>query len=149
MLNVYGRIIQQKMDEKRSFQLDEDTQTEANKIFESWLEEWEKFFTHQSPENAQKLQTFVECGIPHSVQDKLVHAHQQRQEEAKAKQRQREQEAENVKQVLKLQALENPQYSNPYVEAIFRGMSEDSDRSFFVFNEYSATFNEISQCSFQ
>jgi len=137
LLKIYSDIVTQTIPSKPLSDLDDQDQNLVKKEFLSWLDAWEKFCSKQPLENLNKLKTFVECGIPHSVQDKLAHAHQQRQEEAKAEQARREREAENVKQVLKLQALEKPQYSNPYVEAIFRGISTDRHRKFFLFDEAS------------
>jgi len=138
LLNIYSDIVAKTIGSKSLSDLDDQEQNLVEKEFLSWLNAWEKFCSKQSSENLNKLKTFVECGIPSSVENNLADARKKRQQEAKDEQERRAQEAESVKQVLKLQALEKPQYSNPYVEAIFRGISEDSDRSFFVFNEYSA-----------
>jgi len=137
LLKIYSDIVTQTISSKPLSELDDQDQNLVEKEFLSWLRLWEQFCSQQSPEDLNKLKTFVECGIPHSVQDKLAHAHQQRQEEAKAEQSRRDKEAENVRQALQLQALEKPQYSNSYVEAIFRGITKDRHRKFFLFDESS------------
>lgn len=134
LLKVYGEIIKQAIQEKKSAEFTEELQTLAQKNFSTWLNQWQSFCENQSEENTKKLKTFISCGIPHKLSKAVARKEQQVAAERQQTRYKEQQKQAEISLALKNQPpSKNLQYSNPYVEAIFRRVSKNN-RWFFLFD---------------